>query len=753
MRGLFFEPDLLPALMLVAGALLCLGLDSWNRRSRWWSSFTATDGAVIVLTVLYFLSFFPAADRHAAVVGALRMAAYAGVYVIAARYVTRPHGLSRLAWTFFLSGVTLALVGWAAAADWINFPGAFSGTRLMSALQYPNALAGALIAALAAGAGLWSASAGIGRFVLSAGTIISMVTLLATYSRAGWLIYAGVLALMILLAPAGRRWALFIFHAAAITLAIVLGSQLLPALRSGVGTRHMLLLGAGAVAFAVLDLFSLQMSRWLEDRVTNPLTYQVLRGGLVAYVAVLSIWAAVYMIQAGPAAAGSLVPTGVSARFATITGVERSYQSRLDMAKDAWSLALERPLLGAGAGGWNALYHQVQDIPYWSSEVHNHFMQTAVETGLTGLAAFTAIWILLGIRAAGTLQRFDDEDNKAPIFWGVTIGLLGLVLRALADFDWSLPALAFWAWAMAGIIRGFDPATATGRLRRQESAEPSPSWLKPLTGPIALLVAAAVIAYPAWRLNAAGLAGAAGTRAFAEQDWTQAQEMYRRANQLDPWQGSYLMDLAQVNLILSTLGQAQAEQVEAALASALTVQPYRADLRDRAIRIYLLMGQEGLAIEQAEALVWILPKEINAYSALTELLANRAERAFRERRPEDAYDDLIKLFRLRDNLLQVQQQVEMLRNPHRRPSDRPNLPADIEFALGRAEYLRGRAQPALDHLSRIRARDFARMEELRAWIAAAAYLADRGAPADNYFVDMSEGSLNLFQQLLKIHGF
>lgn len=442
LRGLFFEPDLLPTLMVVALALLFLALDSFNRKTPWWSKISVADGAILVLTLLYFLSFFPAADRHTALVGGLKMAGYAGAYVLAARYVQRPHGLHRLAWTVFLSGSGVALLGWIVAAGWFEFPGAVSGGRLMSTFQYPNALAGALMVTLGTGAGLWMQATGLGRFLASAGTVLALVTLLATFSRAAWLIYVAVVALMILLSPHGRRWSLFLFHAAAGSVAAVVGSQLLPALRSGISNKHLLLLGAAVVAFAVLDLFSQQLSAWLDDRITNPLTYQILRGGLIAYVFIMATWAGVYLINAGPAAASVIVPTDISARFATITPVERSFLSRLEMSRDAWKLALDKPLLGSGAGGWNALYHQVQELPYWSTEVHNHYLQTAVEVGLTGFAAFIIAWIFIGFSGVNALTRLSDE--RGPILWGVTMGLLGLMVHAAADFDLSLPALSFW---------------------------------------------------------------------------------------------------------------------------------------------------------------------------------------------------------------------------------------------------------------------------------------------------------------------
>ena len=49
-------------------------------------------------------------------------------------------------------------------------------------------------------------------------------------------------------------------------------------------------------------------------------------------------------------------------------------------------------LLGAGGGGWNATYTWFQPYPYFSTETHDDFMQTGVETGFPGLLDFLLIW-------------------------------------------------------------------------------------------------------------------------------------------------------------------------------------------------------------------------------------------------------------------------------------------------------------------------------------------------------------------------
>src|SRR5690606_487542 len=112
---------------------------------------------------------------------------------------------------------------------------------------------------------------------------------------------------------------------------------------------------------------------------------------------------------------------------------------------------------------------------------------------------------------------------------------------------------------------------------------------------------------------------------------------FARALELDPHNGSYALDLAQTRIVLASAGLAEIDDALAALDHALTVQPYSPVLRQRAVQLNLLLGRADEALEQAEALVWVLPRHVRAYAPLMDLLAARAEAAMLERRPADAY--------------------------------------------------------------------------------------------------------------------
>ena len=101
-------------------------------------------------------------------------------------------------------------------------------------------------------------------------------------------------------------------------------------------------------------------------------------------------------------------PQSLIARLKTISWGDLNLQERLVMSRDAMKIMVSSPanaLLGAGGGGWNATYHMFQPYPYFSTETHDDFMQTGVETGFPGLLDFLLIWGFF-IAAAWRLYRY-----------------------------------------------------------------------------------------------------------------------------------------------------------------------------------------------------------------------------------------------------------------------------------------------------------------------------------------------------------
>lgn len=113
---------------------------------------------------------------------------------------------------------------------------------------------------------------------------------------------------------------------------------------------------------------------------------------------------------------------------------------RITYMRDALKVAADRPLLGAGGRGFDRLHQQYQEERYQATEVHNHFLQVAVEAGAPALLTFIALWGALAWQ--GLLQT--DRPGYGPI-----LAAAALAVGAHSVIDFNLSYLVMWLLVMA----------------------------------------------------------------------------------------------------------------------------------------------------------------------------------------------------------------------------------------------------------------------------------------------------------------
>ena len=71
-------------------------------------------------------------------------------------------------------------------------------------------------------------------------------------------------------------------------------------------------------------------------------------------------------------------------RIKSIDFKERNVLERFYFYEDALKIFKTSPLIGLGSGGWKNVYFQYQNHPYFTKEVHNHYLDVLVSTGFLG---------------------------------------------------------------------------------------------------------------------------------------------------------------------------------------------------------------------------------------------------------------------------------------------------------------------------------------------------------------------------------
>lgn len=744
LRGLFFAPDLLVTQVCLAVVFLTW-LGDWLLRRERPLSLDLLDWTVLAFAAAYLFSVTAAVSLPNAVGGFLKALSYALLYFMVSRLAAGLKGLARVLALHFWAAVGVALVGILAAAGYFYYPGAFDGKVIMSTFQYKNALAAYLATASLCGLALQARRWRPVPFILySLGQLAVLVALLCSQSRGGWVVYPlAVLAYCLFLPRPLLYRSLYAFFLNLGAAALVTRSFLPAAMaQHGSVALRTLLLGAAALAVVHLAVHfgELLLRRHARERVRRAVAI-----GAVLYAVLVAVLYLALAGQAAPSVAGVILPSPLLARAQAIGGYEPNFQLRLVYDRDALRIFKDYPLLGAGGGAWNALYHRYQDGLYFTTEVHNHFLQVAVEAGILGLAAFCLAWFAFArhlVRLRRSLGR-EEEEERWPLVWAAGVAALALGGHSFFDFNLSLPALAYTLWSLWAVVRAQEaPGSVEGarlnrRRKAQASANDAPFYTALLSFPARLArhrglqvaVAAGlalVLLYPSLAFYRAGRLGAEAARAMEAKELVRARNLYEAAHRLDPYTATYAADLAQV---LTALGLAENRQEDLARARELArraalAEPYNPRVRAALSLVYLLQGYVTDAVAEAEAVVYANPWDAGAWEQLGRAYVGGAQYYRRFGYDKEARELLEKALDLPDRVV-AQANRRRAGSPWQGPALR--ITPALLLARGQAAYLLGRPGEAAASLETAY-RDKALAREAAPWLAAA--LVKDGRPAE-----------------------
>jgi hypothetical protein len=462
--------------------------------------------------------------------------------------------------------------------------------------------------------------------------------------------------------------------------------------------------------------------------------------------------------------AAQFVPVAVIRQLERVDRYDPSFTERIRFDLDALKIVRDHPLLGTGGGGWNALYHRYQPYLYWTTEVHNHFLQVWVEAGTVGFLLFTAAWIYFGrglyrvwrkLREEGS---FEDEGEAAVwvLPWANGVAALALGLHSAFDFNLSLPALAIVLWALFGLGHAFEREIGLsdepheewrdfpgkkGRIKKGPGDPENPSGWQLGRAALAGTLAAVLLFLPAANLYAAGKTGAAGARALLRHDFEQARALFRRAHYLDPFTASYLGDLAQVYTVLGLKERDPSLLLQArdCAVAATKREPYNWQLRAALITTYFLQGFVDEPVQEAEALLRANPWLTVSYETLAGAYVTAARQHLARGDLQQAGEHLVKARELPALLDAKRAAVKEEMLP--RWKGEPLAPsAGLYLACGQAAYLLGEYDAARRDLA-LSAADPRLKPEADLWRAAAEARGGNEAEARRILRDLEKQDL------------
>jgi tetratricopeptide (TPR) repeat protein len=533
-RGLFFDQELLPTHVITAIIYGLVWADKFRRKDLRFIQ-NPLDWAVLAYAGAYLLSLFGAVHMGDAIKGFLKALNYFMVYWMVTQVVRDHRSYETILRILFASALGVAAIGIAAATGFSNYPGAFENGRIMSTLQYPNTTATYMAVMSLIGITLWIRERNFFfRLLYGLGTTVMMLIAIVAVSKGGWIVLAVGGLLLLLGMPGIYRVKSMYSLLAALGAAAIATVKFLPAIQAGENTPafQSLVLAAVIVIIAQLIWEGLEFCYKRKGTwITVGAATLVLAGGIAL------------LVQSGLPARVSpeVMPTTLVQRFAGLGDTsDFSYASRMEFSRTALAIVKDHPLVGTGAGGWNALYHQYLGFPYWTTEVHNHFLQVGVEAGTIGFMAFLAMWALL-LYNLFRLYRARPRSDEWAANWGVAAAVLAFGAHSAIDFDLSLAAMALILWSLLGLnAAGCRISTST----KEPAAKTEPLWIQVTAMSLIL-----VLLIPGACFARACTLGDDGVAYINDKKLDQAEECLERAVELNPWDGASQARLANIQAV------------------------------------------------------------------------------------------------------------------------------------------------------------------------------------------------------------
>lgn len=585
---------------------------------------TPLDWAVLAYAGAYLLSLIGAVHIGEATYGFLKALNYFMVYWIITQLVKNYKDYENVMRILLASAAGVAVIGILAAAGLSDFPGAFDKNTIRSTLQYSNAAAAYLAVMSLIGLTLWIREKHFAmKIIFGAVTFILMLVALAAASKGAWLIFMVGALLFFIIMPGEYRIKSIYNLLAALLITLAISTRYIPAISQEQSGSNMLLVLMGILlvmcAQGLWELIS-RMANKLEKKyaVTATLAVVLLASGIFAYYAANHT--------------EMFISEETTKEISGLADMENtSFTSRMDFNRWALAIVKDYPVSGAGAGGWNALYHQYADKLVWTTEVHNHFLQVWVEAGTIGILAVISIWVLF-LMAVYRIYRARAKDDtnfiveQKVLVLGSSIAASALGLHAAIDFDLSMPALVILLWILFALVRSAG-IISNAEYRKTTLEQPVINTTLASVMALVLLICGSSYAladnYARKGQDSIKIMMEAEAADERTAELTKAESNYKKAINLDSCNAAYHANMAQIDAII--FKQTQASNPEVAqkyrmlaldeLDKCHELAPYDLKVRKICFNSSIQMGDINETIKQAKYALTANPWDNNAYNA------------------------------------------------------------------------------------------------------------------------------------------
>lgn len=610
MRGLYYYSDLLQVQFLLGAVCLIYGLVCLLKGEKT-IRLSLLDLFILGYFTANLLSLSGAVHLKDAIFGVIKVLDYVIIYFLVSKLTADMRYRNNVVIVLFLSTVVASIAAHLITMDVIAFqiPSSYSSTRILSTLEYYNAYAILAATGVILGLGLLEKVRTVkGKAVIGGAIYLNTLGILASQSRATWILLTASLIAYLYFSEKKRFWSTFYFLFGLIFVSLLMSNVYQKAFGVEDHVNVLIWTSLSFLGFILFTALIYKMPQFAWRHRLGRRYSTIVPGILTVGLLIIGIVYFQYVSSVVPSAAGQLISEEILSRIETISGQDMSFQQRMNMNTVGWRIVGDYPICGSGAGGWDALYHLYQQRFYWSSEVHNHFLQVWVETGTIGFITYAGIWITLLIMVYRYMRKRRGKSSW-NLTWAVFLSILLLLFHSAIDFDQSIPAMAIVLWSLAALLQNQIISDSKWKLKLRF----------PAFGVMLLMLAVTVFFYKFGYIEyKAQIFAHQASEAIAVYNYPSALEKYEEAYRLSPYSGKWAANLAQLHAYNFLTIQAEESKKKAYdyAQKAIRHTPYYIKGSQMIAQAYYLLGDKNARIQEQERLTMIAPKMVEAWEAL-----------------------------------------------------------------------------------------------------------------------------------------
>lgn len=642
-RGMFFDKEFLPT-HIYTGLLFMTWMIYKGFIKKEQDILKApVDYAALALVAAYFISIFAAVNIRYAVGELLKYINYFMAFYLVSDFARTEKDIRIILWTMVLSAFGVAFVGIGAAARTIAYNGAFVDGMINSTLQYHNTLAAYLTGAFMICAALWVVSEKHWqRAILACINYTLFLAFLFSLSRGAWLMFP--LFFIILLAGIPGKYRRKIFGNSVETFISAIAVS--PAFGAAISAQQKTAAWSWYIAGLALAIILYYAVEKTSERFALHIKPKVIISAIIVFIILLGSICYIVFTTDSPVShmASRFLPQNIGQRLSSIQMGDHSVQERLTFYRDALQIIKKHPLIGTGGGGWKAMYSAFQSYRYFSTEVHNFFLQVWTETGTLGFLILIALWFIV-FRTEYNIIKSDSDTAIRALSWGALAGAIALGGHSMMDFNLSLGAVSLFLWEIFGIIKAASIISAPKALSRSTSNVFH--W--------PCVVASVVFILISFSLYQGYVYGQQAVSYVQQQDVARAREAFEKASKYDPLTSSFKADLSQIEEAIGrqTKDEKLIQKAEEDKITAVNLDPYNAKLRVQMAAYYLNKGKLSEGIAELERASELNPFNADIWENLADAYEKVAELYIRQGKKDDVLNLTKKSISIFDKITQI----------------------------------------------------------------------------------------------------